>query len=113
MQGMFRANGGCGYLKKPDLLQKVGPDGKVFDPKANLPVKTTLKVGVYYSNFFLVLLAIFGCYLMLQNPNRLKYTWGKGGAWISVTPTSIYILHQTSIQGYSEFSIFIFLFGLK
>uniref|UniRef100_F6HKS4 Phosphoinositide phospholipase C n=3 Tax=Vitis vinifera TaxID=29760 RepID=F6HKS4_VITVI len=47
MQGMFRANGGCGYVKKPDLLLKVGPHDKVFDPKANLPVKTTLKVKVY------------------------------------------------------------------
>eukprot|EP00261_Vitis_vinifera_P035770 XP_019077013.1 PREDICTED: phosphoinositide phospholipase C 2 isoform X2 [Vitis vinifera] len=44
MQGMFRANGGCGYVKKPDLLLKVGPHDKVFDPKANLPVKTTLKL---------------------------------------------------------------------
>ena len=48
MQGMFRANGGCGFVKKPDLLQNVnGPHNKVFDPKANLPVKTTLKVKVY------------------------------------------------------------------
>ncbi|XP_022864477.1 phosphoinositide phospholipase C 2-like [Olea europaea var. sylvestris] len=48
MQGMFRANGGCGYVKKPDLLLKVGPDNEVFDPKKKgLPVKKILKVKVY------------------------------------------------------------------
>lgn len=47
MQGMFKANGGCGFLKKPDFLLKSGPDGEVFDPKATLPVKTTLKVKIY------------------------------------------------------------------
>ncbi|KAJ9543093.1 hypothetical protein OSB04_022800 [Centaurea solstitialis] len=47
MQGLFRANGGCGYVKKPDFLLKNGPDGKLFDPKSKLPVKKTLKVKVY------------------------------------------------------------------
>lgn len=47
MQGMFRANGGCGYVKKPDFLMN---DNPVFDPKAKLPVKTTLKVKVYMSD---------------------------------------------------------------
>uniref|UniRef100_A0A2P2LQJ6 Phosphoinositide phospholipase C n=1 Tax=Rhizophora mucronata TaxID=61149 RepID=A0A2P2LQJ6_RHIMU len=47
MEGMFRANGGCGYVKKPDFLLRPGPDGEVFDPRATLPVKTTLKVKVY------------------------------------------------------------------
>ncbi|KAK3022799.1 hypothetical protein RJ639_046901 [Escallonia herrerae] len=47
MHGMFRANGGCGYVKKPEFLLKTGPNSEVFDPKANLPVKTTLKVTVY------------------------------------------------------------------
>ncbi|KAJ0978255.1 hypothetical protein J5N97_013729 [Dioscorea zingiberensis] len=42
MQGMFRANGGCGYVKKPDILMK-----NVFNPKAVLRVKKTLKVRVY------------------------------------------------------------------
>lgn len=45
-QGMFRANGGCGYVKKPDILMNSDPD-KMFDPKSNLPVKTRLKVTVY------------------------------------------------------------------
>ncbi|KAL3521212.1 hypothetical protein ACH5RR_019361 [Cinchona calisaya] len=45
MHGMFRANGGCGYVRKPDILLKTG--NEVFDPKAKLPVKTTLKVTVY------------------------------------------------------------------
>lgn len=43
MQGMFRGNGGCGYVKKPEFLI----DGGQFDPKAELPVKKTLKVKVY------------------------------------------------------------------
>ncbi|KDP44772.1 hypothetical protein JCGZ_01272 [Jatropha curcas] len=45
MHGMFRANGGCGYLKKPDFLMHKGPD--VFDPKRALSVIKTLKVKVY------------------------------------------------------------------
>jgi len=45
-QGMFRANGGCGYVKKPDILMNSDPD-KLFDPRADLPVKTRLKVTVY------------------------------------------------------------------
>lgn len=48
MHGMFKANGGCGYVKKPDFLLKTGPDNEVFDPKAELPVKTTLKVRVLH-----------------------------------------------------------------
>lgn len=44
MHGMFQANGRCGYVKKPDFLVKTGPHNEVFDPKAQLPVKTTLKV---------------------------------------------------------------------
>ncbi|KAJ1426365.1 PLC-like phosphodiesterase, TIM beta/alpha-barrel domain superfamily [Sesbania bispinosa] len=47
MHGMFRANGGCGFVKKPDFLLKTGPNNEIFDPKAKLPVKTTLKVTVY------------------------------------------------------------------
>ncbi|KAK4606083.1 hypothetical protein RGQ29_000383 [Quercus rubra] len=47
MHGMFRSNGGCGYVKKPDFLMKLGPDNSVFDPKAKSQVKKTLKVKVY------------------------------------------------------------------
>ncbi|CAA2975287.1 phosphoinositide phospholipase C 2-like [Olea europaea subsp. europaea] len=47
MHGKFRANGGCGYVKKPEFLLKAGPHNEVFDPKAKLPVKTTLRVTVY------------------------------------------------------------------
>ena len=50
MHGMFTANGGCGYVKKPDFLLKTGPNNEVFDPKAKLPVKTTLKVRGLYIN---------------------------------------------------------------
>lgn len=45
MQGMFRGNGGCGYVKKPDLLLKGGNDA--FDPRVELPIKMTLKVTLY------------------------------------------------------------------
>ncbi|GAU43804.1 hypothetical protein TSUD_247930 [Trifolium subterraneum] len=46
MQGMFRANGGCGYVKKPEILmQKLQSDNE-FDPKMIMPVKKTLKVSI-------------------------------------------------------------------
>jgi len=44
MQGMFKANGGCGYVKKPHFLLESGLNDEVFDPKADFPVKKTLKV---------------------------------------------------------------------
>ncbi|GAV91847.1 C2 domain-containing protein/PI-PLC-Y domain-containing protein/PI-PLC-X domain-containing protein/efhand_like domain-containing protein [Cephalotus follicularis] len=47
MHGMFRANGGCGYVKKPDFLMQRGPPNEVFDPKRETIVMTTLKVKVY------------------------------------------------------------------
>ncbi|KAL7173160.1 hypothetical protein ACSBR2_032599 [Camellia fascicularis] len=47
MHGMFRSNGGCGYVKKPDLLMSSRPHNEVFNPKAKLPAKKTLKVKVY------------------------------------------------------------------
>lgn len=50
MQGMFRANGGCGYVKKPEFLMQKGPRNEVFDPKRTLPVKKTLKVNIYMGN---------------------------------------------------------------
>ncbi|XP_052180347.1 phosphoinositide phospholipase C 2-like isoform X2 [Diospyros lotus] len=43
MQGMFRANGGCGYVKKPEFM--LDPIN-VFDPRDNFPVRTILKVKV-------------------------------------------------------------------
>lgn len=46
MQGMFRANGGCGYVKKPDLL--LPSSAQLFDPNRRLPVKKTLKVGRWH-----------------------------------------------------------------
>lgn len=44
MDGMFRANGGCGYVKKPGFLLALGPNNEAFDPNEPLPVKTNLKV---------------------------------------------------------------------
>ena len=48
MHGMFRSNGGCGYLKKPEILMKKNPDSKddVFDPSASLPVKKALQASI-------------------------------------------------------------------
>ncbi|KAF6165688.1 hypothetical protein GIB67_012585 [Kingdonia uniflora] len=43
IQGMFRSNGGCGYVKKPDFLMKEDQHNQLFDPKVKLPVKKTLK----------------------------------------------------------------------
>ncbi|XP_047944379.1 phosphoinositide phospholipase C 2-like isoform X1 [Salvia hispanica] len=42
MHGMFRANGGCGYVKKPEFLLK--DTDAIYD---SLPVRMTLKVTVY------------------------------------------------------------------
>lgn len=47
MQGMFRANGGCGYVKKPNFLMQQGPSKEVFDPKSTNAVKMNLKVKVF------------------------------------------------------------------
>ncbi|KAI3682129.1 hypothetical protein L2E82_50161 [Cichorium intybus] len=47
MHGMFRANGGCGYVKKPDFLLRHGPKDEMFNRKAKLPAKTSLKVNIY------------------------------------------------------------------
>ncbi|KAG2723899.1 hypothetical protein I3760_02G192500 [Carya illinoinensis] len=47
MQGMFRTNGECGYVKKPDFLMQRGPQNEVFNPKRTFIVKKTLKVKIY------------------------------------------------------------------
>lgn len=47
MHGMFKANGGCGYVKKPEFLLNLGPENQVFHPTADLPIKTSLKVKIY------------------------------------------------------------------
>ena len=49
MHGMFRANGGCGYVKKPEFLMN---ENRIFDPKAKHPVKKTLKVSTFFSFLF-------------------------------------------------------------
>ncbi|KAI3994261.1 hypothetical protein MKX01_012518 [Papaver californicum] len=50
MQGLFRSNGGCGYVKKPEFLVRTDEGNKVFNPEEKLPVKTCLKVRVYMSD---------------------------------------------------------------
>lgn len=49
MHGMFRSNGGCGYVKKPDFFMNTGPENQAFDPRAKLPVKKTLKVSTEFA----------------------------------------------------------------
>ncbi|KMZ67601.1 Phosphoinositide phospholipase C [Zostera marina] len=44
MQGFFRENGVCGYIKKPDLLMN---DSEIFDPQVTQPIKTTLTIKVH------------------------------------------------------------------
>lgn len=101
MQGMFRANGGCGYVKKPDLLLKVGPDNEVFDPKKKgLPVKKILKVIdnskiSFFWHFQLLFRQIFLIHLC-ESVFRWRCTWEKVGIWILNTHTLIYIPRQTS-----------------
>ncbi|GLJ53376.1 hypothetical protein SUGI_1138150 [Cryptomeria japonica] len=50
--GFFRANGECGYVKKPNILLLNANDNSddcqdIFNPKNPRPVKTTLRVKVY------------------------------------------------------------------
>lgn len=50
MQGMFRANGGCGYVKKPQFLMEKHQCDNEFDPTRIQSVKKkTLKVSMYHS----------------------------------------------------------------
>lgn len=51
MQGFFKANGGCGYVKKPDILLDVDSDNYPFDIQETRPVKTTLKVYCSFKLF--------------------------------------------------------------
>ncbi|XP_078446454.1 phosphoinositide phospholipase C 4-like [Wolffia australiana] len=45
MHGFYKANGGCGFIKKPDFLM-ANHDGEVFDPSETQAVQKTLKVKV-------------------------------------------------------------------
>eukprot|EP00249_Psilotum_nudum_P023448 c28877_g1_i2 orf=370-2205(-) len=50
VQGFFRANGGCGYVKKPNFLLSNPArtqSGQIFNPYETKPVKMTLKVKVH------------------------------------------------------------------
>ncbi|KAE8689614.1 Phosphoinositide phospholipase C 6 [Hibiscus syriacus] len=44
MHGMFRANGGCGYVMKPEYLTR--SSDQLIDPKATFPVKKMLKIYI-------------------------------------------------------------------
>ncbi|KAH9309522.1 hypothetical protein KI387_037433, partial [Taxus chinensis] len=50
VHGFFRANGGCGYVKKPAFLLPNGnekDDQNIFNLNAKRPVKTTLKIKIF------------------------------------------------------------------
>lgn len=77
MHGMFRSNGGCGYVRKPDFLMNMDPNGQVFDPKAKLPVKKTLKVSITQYQQILIFLSII--YLNpLLSTSQVKVYMGDG-----------------------------------
>lgn len=44
MEGMFKANGGCGYVKKPDILLN---NNKMYDPSVYRPKKTLQVKGMW------------------------------------------------------------------
>ncbi|KAL1308032.1 hypothetical protein HN51_049942 [Arachis hypogaea] len=48
-QGLFRANGGSGYVKKPPLLMNKNDDGQsnIFNPKTPYPTSRIMKVKIY------------------------------------------------------------------
>ncbi|GLJ37867.1 hypothetical protein SUGI_0770380 [Cryptomeria japonica] len=52
VHGFFRANGGCGYVKKPEFLcpngSEIGNDDQsIFNPNAERPLKKKLKIKIY------------------------------------------------------------------
>ncbi|KAL3680536.1 hypothetical protein R1sor_023492 [Riccia sorocarpa] len=44
VNGFFKQNGGCGYVRKPDFLFPSKNGGREFDPRVPQPHKVTLKV---------------------------------------------------------------------
>lgn len=75
MQGMFRANGGCGYVKKPVFLMEKGPHSECFDPKRTLPVKKTLKVRYYFGRKSIYLLTYFEILSFLSIGESIYGKW--------------------------------------
>ncbi|XP_022150956.1 phosphoinositide phospholipase C 2-like isoform X2 [Momordica charantia] len=47
MEGMFRGNGGCGYIKKPDVLLKNLDDPASYSESTSSAIISRLKVKVY------------------------------------------------------------------
>jgi hypothetical protein len=94
MNGFYKANGGCGYVKKPDFLMQTCPDGKVFDPTADLPVKTTLKV---HNHSFPFLSEMQNRVLLDHLFLRSKCTWAMVGSRTLSRHISIHIPLQISM----------------
>ena len=96
MYGFYKANGGCGYVKKPDFLMQTCPDGKVFDPKADLPVKATLKVDGMFLSSFPLSLGFRSGLILYWFICRSRYTWAKVGTRTSSRRTSTHTHLQIS-----------------
>lgn len=97
MHGMFRANGGCGYVKKPDFILKPGSDDEIFDPRVRLTVKTTLKVSApqhFYPSRLSVLQFPLTILTMLVLFAVDKVTVYMGEGWY-------YDFHHTHFDAYS------------
>lgn len=65
MQGMFRGNGGCGYVKKPDYLLNDDQYNGVPVPCKPKQVKTTLKVVKFW-------LSLWAFYVLFRWSIQLK-----------------------------------------
>ena len=96
MYGFYKANGGCGYVKKPDFLMQTCPDGKVFDPKADLPVKATLKVDAMFLSSSFSLFGFQKWFDPVLVCCRSRYTWAKAGTRTSSRRTSTHTHLQIS-----------------
>ncbi|KMZ73688.1 Phosphoinositide phospholipase C, partial [Zostera marina] len=52
MQGFFRANGGCGYVKKPDFLMNASSDDRVLFQTEKKILKVKVYMGYGWKNDF-------------------------------------------------------------
>ncbi|KAK9279948.1 hypothetical protein L1049_013632 [Liquidambar formosana] len=82
MQGMFRSNGGCGYVKKPDFLLNVNQHNQVrvyMGDGCHLDLKQT-HFDVYSPPFFYTRVGIAG----VPTDEIMKKTKRKGNNWAPV-----------------------------
>ncbi|KAA3489682.1 Phosphoinositide phospholipase C 6 [Gossypium australe] len=77
MQGMFRANGGCGYVKKPNFLLRRGPNDELFDPNLPWEVKTIMTVDRYIPTYNCIF-GFFICHSSIVELLTVKVYLGEG-----------------------------------